>query len=347
MTVVPAPAKILLTGANGYVAVYAAKDLLEKGYSVVGTVRSASKGDELVKLFSQYGDKFSYALVPDIAKPGAFDQVIKEGKYDGVAHAASPVNVPGGSFDDFVKPAVSGAVNILESIKEHGPTVKRVIVTASFVSMLQYAMVQHNETHWNEKIFEMIKSKGDQVSPMELYAASKTLAEKAVWEFVEKNKGSLGFDLATINPSYILGAPIHPVTSRSQLTSTNNVLESASQPHPESELANFAHFFVNVKDVAAIHTALFSRPDAGGHRVITVGGGASWQDIYDILNEEPAFPNVPKGNPGVGRNPDSGTAAWDTSYGKELLGRDFIGAKETFRDTEAYYRQKGWSFFKN
>lgn len=120
-----------------------------------------------------------------------------------------------------------------------------------------------------------------------------------------------------------------------------------AKTRPESEWANFAHFFVHVKDVAAIHSALFSRDDAAGHRAIAVGGGTSWQDLYDILNEEPAFSGTAKGNPGVGRNPDSGTNAWDTSYAKELLGRDFIGARETFRETEDYYRQKGWSFLGN
>ena len=83
---------------------------------VVGTVRSAAKGDELKKLYSQYGGRFSYAIVPDIVKvrlsdrltlyltfigpqDGAFDEVIKEGNFDGVAHAASPVIFAGATPD--------------------------------------------------------------------------------------------------------------------------------------------------------------------------------------------------------------------------------------------------------
>lgn len=67
----------------------------------------------------------------------------------------------------------------------------------------------------------------------------------------------------------------------------------------------------------------------------------SWLD--DALNKEPAFPGVPKGNPGSVR-PEPGPKEWDTSYTRELLGRDFIGVRETFRETEAYYQQKGWAF---
>ncbi|KAF8601881.1 hypothetical protein BDV93DRAFT_545609 [Ceratobasidium sp. AG-I] len=84
--------------------------------------------------------------------------------------------------------------------------------------------------------------------------------------------------------------------------------------------------------------------DAAGRRVLGVGIDASWQEIYDALKEEPAFPGVPKGNPGSVNRPVYEPEEWDTSYTRELLGRDFIGIRETFRETEAYYQGKGWSF---
>ena len=60
--------KVLVTGANGFIAVWLVKDLLEKGFSVRGTVRSESKGEHLKKLFSQYGDKLELVVVDDITK---------------------------------------------------------------------------------------------------------------------------------------------------------------------------------------------------------------------------------------------------------------------------------------
>lgn len=66
--------------------------------------------------------------------------------------------------------------------------------------------------------------------------------------------------------------------------------------------------------------------------------------IDDALNELPAFPGIPQGNPGSSGRPDVGSTEWDASYAIELLGKGFIGLKETFRETEAYYQEKGWSF---
>lgn len=60
--------KVLVTGANGYIAVWLVKKLLDEGYSVRGTVRSASKGVYLQKLFASYGDKFELVVVEDITK---------------------------------------------------------------------------------------------------------------------------------------------------------------------------------------------------------------------------------------------------------------------------------------
>ena len=60
--------KVLVTGCNGYVAVWVVKTLLEEGFSVRGTVRRESAIPHLKELFSSYGDKFEVVIVPDITK---------------------------------------------------------------------------------------------------------------------------------------------------------------------------------------------------------------------------------------------------------------------------------------
>ncbi|KAF8601895.1 NAD-P-binding protein [Ceratobasidium sp. AG-I] len=345
MPFISSPAKILLTGANGYFATFAIKDLLDRGHTVVGTIRSEKKGKEVAKLYTQYAERFSYVVVPDIAKPGAFDQVIKDGNFDGVAHIASPVVVPNATPDDYFCPAIKGTTGILESIKSHGATVKRVVLTSSGVTLFQYQKgLQHTEAHWNETILNVVKEKGDKATPTELYTASKTLAEKAAWKFVDDNRDEINFDLVAMLPSYILGAPIKVVDSRDELTSTNIVLSTIRTPRPNSDLTNKAYTVIHVKDMATLHSNSFSRADAAGHRLLGMGADASWQDLYDALNEEPAFPSVPKGNPGTSGRPDTGSTEYDTSYSRELLGKEFIGIKEMFRETEAYYQEKGWPF---
>ncbi|KAF8755602.1 NAD-P-binding protein [Rhizoctonia solani] len=343
MPFIQSPAKVLLTGANGYFAVHAIKDLLDRGYTVVGTVRSDSKGEELIKLFPLHADKLTYAVVPDILKRGAFDQVIREGNYDAIAHAASPVVLPSGTIEDFVRPAVDGTVGILESVKSYGQTVKRVLIVSSTVTVDTFQKgVKHNETHWNEFVTKLVEQQGNNAPFLVLYSYSKILAEKAVWKWWSENEKHVDWDLVTINPCFLLGEPIHAVTSRDQLSSTNAVLSAitTSQEDPTQKPWPIVH----VRDVAAIHSAILERKEhLGKRRVITVGSEPSWQDMLDDTLAD--FSGVPKGNPGVGTTSDTGSPSWDTSFARELLGRDFIGTKGSLVETEAYYRKKGWSFF--
>ena len=60
--------KVLVTGANGYVAAWVVKALLEQGFAVRGTVRSEGKSTHLRSLFKSYGDKLEFAIVEDIVK---------------------------------------------------------------------------------------------------------------------------------------------------------------------------------------------------------------------------------------------------------------------------------------
>jgi uncharacterized protein YbjT (DUF2867 family) len=59
-------ALVLVTGANGYIAVHVVRELLEKGYRVRGTVRREIAIAHLRKTFASYGDKLQLVIVPDI-----------------------------------------------------------------------------------------------------------------------------------------------------------------------------------------------------------------------------------------------------------------------------------------
>jgi hypothetical protein len=105
MVAIAPPAKVLVTGANGYLAVWVVKKYLEEGYSVRGTVRSLIKSAFLVDKFSSYGDRFELVVVEDITKDGAFDEAVKG--VDVIAHTASPFNFktanPDGMTFSFLK----------------------------------------------------------------------------------------------------------------------------------------------------------------------------------------------------------------------------------------------------
>lgn len=86
--------RILLTGANGFLGYQITKALLERGHTVVGTVRSESKTKYLKEKFSKFtsGDeaKLKFAIVEDIAKPGVFDEVLRTHQFDAIIHSSSP-----------------------------------------------------------------------------------------------------------------------------------------------------------------------------------------------------------------------------------------------------------------
>jgi nucleoside-diphosphate-sugar epimerase len=83
--------------------------------------------------------------------------------------------------------------------------VRRVVITSSTAavvrSVTEYSVL--DESIWNDATVEEVQSKGDAASPDAAYYASKTLAEKAAWEFMKKNAGSISFDLAAINPPFV------------------------------------------------------------------------------------------------------------------------------------------------
>lgn len=88
------PAKVLVTGANGFLGMHIVKKLIERGYTVRGAVRSASKGDYIASVFGT--DRFEYCIVPDMEAPGAYDDAVKG--VDAIEHTAAVIKdaKPGG-----------------------------------------------------------------------------------------------------------------------------------------------------------------------------------------------------------------------------------------------------------
>ena len=111
------------------------------------------------------------------------------------------------------------------------------------------------------------------------YPKSKTLAEKAGWEFIESLPEGQEMELAVINPGYILG----PVLDDRSRTSTLlfETLLNGSLPG----LARMPFNIVDVRDVAAAHLTAMTTPEAAGKRFICVAGGISLPEIAGILSE--------------------------------------------------------------
>ncbi|RKL07815.1 hypothetical protein BFJ68_g9617 [Fusarium oxysporum] len=187
---IPKGSTVLVTGVNGLIGSHVANEFLERGYNVHGTVRDLSKSAWIQDLFvKQYGqDKFTLFPVIDLTLPDAFEEAIKG--VAAVVHVASPLDW-GTSTDSLIIAAVAGATNALRASNKQ-PSVQRFIFTSSSVAAVlprpKVEGIVVTEDTWND---EAVMAAHDSPSPAQwyvAYAASKTEAERAVWDFFHKDQ---------------------------------------------------------------------------------------------------------------------------------------------------------------
>jgi len=354
MPAVQPPCKVPVSGANGYIAIWVVRTLLEKGYSVRGTVRSEEKAAHLRQLFKSYGDMHEVVIVEDITKEGAFDEAVKG--VDAIEHTASPFHMNADDPDELINPAVNGTVGILKSALKYGHSVKRIVVTSSGAAILRDSPTPStfSELDWNEQCLEIVKEKGREAPNMMKYRASKTLAEKAAWEFWNEHKADVGWDLSVLNPPYVFGPAIHALTGPSSLNTSallfyNTVALPNSNGATNDFLASTGTCWIDVRDLADAHVLSLENEAAGGERIIVSAGLWKWQDFIDAANAISPPPKLttgglPKGNPGAGTGHPSTVHLlyYDTAKAARILGLKYRTIAETTRDTLADYEAKWW-----
>ncbi|KDR69946.1 hypothetical protein GALMADRAFT_160124 [Galerina marginata CBS 339.88] len=338
--------RVLVTGSNGYLAMWVVQNLLEKGYTVRGSVRSEAKGKSLKDYFKSYGDKFEWVVVEDIVKNGAFDEAVKN--VDAIEHMASPIEAASSDPDDFIVPAVQGTVGILQSAQKYGNKVKRVVLTSSVVAVASsWAKpgAVYDENDWSDDAVQLVKEQGKDAAPFTKYAASKNLAEKAAWDFYEKHKAEIGWDLVTLEPPYILGPSLQKLNSLADLGASSSLAtwwDYVSKEKSDDALKQAAGF-IYVEDIAAAHVVALRKDEAGGQRMIISAGDITWQGIRDILYaSHPELYDsgvLPRGNSQIGAKAPT---TINREKGKRILGLEYRNLKEVMDDTLAYFSARGW-----
>ncbi|EMD31214.1 hypothetical protein CERSUDRAFT_127521 [Gelatoporia subvermispora B] len=351
MPSVQPPAKILVTGANGYVGLWVVRLLLQRGFAVRGAVRTAEKGAALVKLL-QYkeGERaraFEYVAVGDIDKDSAFDEAVKG--VDAVIHTASPVVMSPEKPSDVIDPAVKGTQGILESILQYGQTVKRVVVTSSVVAVWSDVTAPRtfDENDWNDASVDELKAQGDNASGLLVYCASKVLAERdrlAAWDFFKTHKGDLPADLTTICPSMVIGPVADDPASPSLLTFSMKTWWDGvfgEEQTADSYVAN-GMSFVDVRDVAEAHVRAIETEEAGGERLLATSDAYVMQDWLDAARELVSTPSgIAKGNPGAGKAV-AHLRLYNNEKAMRILKLQFKRLPETCKDTLEDFEQRGW-----
>lgn len=262
--------RVLLTGGSGFIAAHCVDHLLQRGHSVVFTVRSDKKGQKILSNHTGTPvNRLNYVIVEDIAKETAFDEAVKsEPPFDAVLHTASPFHLNITNPKDLLDPAIVGTTGLLRAVQASAPSVKRVVITSSFASMMNPA--QHPETY-NEKNWNPIAMEDAVLNAANAYRASKTFAEKAAWDFVEKENPT--FDLVTINPPLVLGPVVHYLSSLDSINTSNERIRNMIQGKCKDALPPTfgVYLWADVRDVALAHVKAVEVAEAGGKRFLIAG----------------------------------------------------------------------------
>lgn len=248
---------VLVTGGSGFLGAHCILALLKAGYRVRTTVRSARREADVLAMLKaggvEPGDRLSFAMA-DLTSDAGWPQAVAGCDY--VLHIASPFppGVPKHE-DDLIIPAREGALRVLRAARDAG--VKRVVLTSSFAA-IGYGKAPPYGRPFTEESWT------DPTTKVSAYVKSKTLAERAAWDFIAAEGGSL--ELAVVNPVGIFG----PVLGSDHSTSTEFVQRMMNGAMPGLPRMSFG--VVDARDVADLHVRAMTNPAAKGERFLAVSG---------------------------------------------------------------------------
>jgi dihydroflavonol-4-reductase len=262
---------VLVTGGSGFIGAHCILQLLQKGYQVRTTLRSINRKDEVLSMLRQGGSDQTDALsfsVADLMSDEGWKEAVKGCKF--VLHVASPFpsKLPK-KETEITKPAVEGTLRVLRFARD--ASVRRVVVTSSF------AAIGYGQDP-SERALSEVNWTNPENKKITAYVKSKTLAERAAWNFIEKEGGSL--ELSVVNPVGVLG----PVLGKDISTSIQVVKYLIDGAIPGCPHLSFG--FVDVRDVADLHIRAMINSGAKGERFLAVAGEClTMQEVAILLKK--------------------------------------------------------------
>ncbi|RXW13235.1 hypothetical protein EST38_g12620 [Candolleomyces aberdarensis] len=316
---------VLVTGVTGFIAGHVAEQLLQSGYRVRGTARSA-KANTLQETVKVPGLEF--AAIDDVATSD-FTEALKG--VHAVFHVAAPL--PGkASADETIKTAVEGSLNVLRQGEKAG--IEKFVVTSSFGAVVEsslrpaFAGLNFTDSDWAPVTRDDLVAHQD--DPYYTYFAAKAISEKAVWDFAREHPN---LDIATILPGFVYGpfAKHFPKPTSVSGLGTNSFpyLLINGQVPPAAP-----PYFVDVRDVAKAHVrALSLSPSKSveAKRFLINGGLYSWKEAAQYLKK--ARPELNVVDPEKIGDAPGPVSTLDTTRAKEVLDfGEYIPFEKTLED---------------
>jgi dihydroflavonol-4-reductase len=245
--------KVLVTGISGFVGQHCALELLKQGYTVKGSVRNPSKEVEVREGIAKFIDpenQLEFCEL-DLTKDEGWEAAMSDCAY--VLHVASPFYFKQTRDDnEFIKPAVEGTIRVLKAAQNAG--IKRVVITSSTAAMSSHMY----SGAFSPKDWTDLSDKN-----LSTYAISKTMAEKAAWDFFHTQEGDHQIELVVINPGGITGPSITHNLDGASMGMVTQMINGKMSMIPDLSFP-----MVDVRDVAKLHVEALSKEGINGKRFI-------------------------------------------------------------------------------
>ncbi|XP_042520746.1 dihydroflavonol 4-reductase-like [Macadamia integrifolia] len=270
---------VCMTGAAGFVGSWLVMKLLQKGYLVNATVRDPGNVNKVKHLLDlPHAETRLKLWKADLVDEGSFDGAIQG--CTGVFHVATPMDFESKDPEnEVIKPAVNGMLNIMRSCLK-AKTVRGIVFTSSAGTVMgqERPLPKYDESSWSDLEFITTKKMTGW-----MYFVSKTLSEKAAWDFAEHNNMAL----IAIIPTLVVGPFIMPSMPPSLITAFALITENEAHYSILKQVQ-----FVHLDDLCNAHIFLFENPDAKG-RYICSSHNATIIDLPKTLRERFPEYNVP------------------------------------------------------
>ncbi len=258
-------AKILVTGANGFLGAHIVSLLLEKGVTVVATVRDVNEAEVLDDLKADHGNRLIVKQIKIEDFITRWKDVIKGCR--GVIHTASPNPYDPRLYQlDLIYPAVEGMINILQASLEEG--VKKVVVTSCICAVKGGEYKQNfAEEDWPDP---------NKMSPIE---RSKLIAERTAWAFNKDHHAKMA--VTSIIPGFLIG----PSLSRHCNHPSGRVIKEIAEGRVE-KLRKIHLSTCDVRDAAEAHIKALYSKKSNGKRYVCVENSHWMEEIVKELVEK-------------------------------------------------------------
>ena len=259
--------KVLVTGATGFIGLHCIDQLLNQGYAVNGSLRSPKRKDEIINALKSNNTPTENLnlFIFNLNEDDGWDEGMQGCDY--LLHVASPISVHAHDEDFFVKPAVAGVKRAFKFAKNNN--IKKVVLTSSVAAII--------ETNEDKEYFDETDWSDPESAGISHYAKSKTLAEKAAWDFIKEHENP--FELAVINPALVTGPSL-----TGDLGESNKAIEMVvTGKMPVAIPMQFG--YVDVRDVATAHILAMQSASSNGERFALSEKDLSYKDIAKLLKD--------------------------------------------------------------